>query len=323
MKSFSKGDEQVIEDGLLFAEEDWFYPVIKGVPRLGVEAFIDYSDFLLLHLPDYRQRRERLEQKHPDLIRQVIKKNKRTKQAFSLEWSLYNYQKDRVWEAGKEDLLQRFLEETGESGQSLKGKLVFDAGCGNGLLNQCIAQGGATVLGMDFSNSIERAYDQNRQPDALFIQGDIQFPPLDFSRFDIVHSSGVLHHTNNTKTSFDCIEPCVKAGGKLSVWLYHPRKDSLHNFFNWLRSFTSRMPLRWQYYFLRWVLLPPSYIVKRLKGNHQNGREMMIALLDWFSPEFRWEHTADEVAGWYSQKRYRSVAVTTTDTFGFCIVGVK
>src|SRR5205814_8810167 len=131
---------------------------------------------------------------------------------------------------------------------SLQGKLIFDAGCGNGLLNQFVAQCGAVILGMDFSNSIERAYQQNTHPNALFIQGDVQFPPVEFTKFDIVHCSGVLIHTNNTELSFSCIEPCVKPGGKLSVWVYHPRKDVIHNLFNFIRRFTSKLPLKFQYY---------------------------------------------------------------------------
>jgi hypothetical protein len=66
-----------------------------------------------------------------------------------------------------------------------------------------------------------------------------------------------------------------------------------------------------------------SWLVKRLKGNRQNKREMMIALLDWFSPEFRWEHSHDEAAGWFFKRGYQSVKVTTTNTFGFNIIGVK
>src|SRR5438045_4513302 len=116
------------------------------------------------------------------------------------------------------------------------------------MLNQYIAEAGATVIGMDFSLSIQKANDQNTSKSSFFIQGDVQFPPVAFEYFDIVHCSGVLIHTNNTELSFSCIEPCVKKGGKLSVWLYHPRKNFIHKFFNFTRKFTSRLPARVQYY---------------------------------------------------------------------------
>jgi hypothetical protein len=81
--------------------------------------------------------------------------------------------------------------------------------------------------------------------------------------------------------------------------------------------------LKFQYYLLLCTLFPVSWVVKRLKGNKQNKREMMIALLDWFSPEFRWEHDPDEAAGWYSKRGYGSVRVTTVNLFGFNIIGIK
>jgi SAM-dependent methyltransferase/uncharacterized protein YbaR (Trm112 family) len=322
-KSFSNGTEEIIQEGILYATEGWFYPVIRGVPRLNVEAFRDYETFFLLHLSDYALRRRKLEDSYPGLIRYVITKNKRTKKSFSLEWSLFNYQDDKTWEAGKDELLQRFLDETGETAETLTGKLIFDAGCGNGQLDPFIAKSGATVVAMDFSDSIEQAYQQNSYSSVHFIQGDIQYPPVAFSQFDIVHSSGVLNHTNNAELSFASLESCVRPGGKLSVWLYHPGKGLIHRLFNRLRSLTSKWPLGFQYYFLLTTLFPVSWVIKRLKGNKQNRREMMIALLDWFSPEFRWEQEQDEAASWFTKRGYHAVQTTTTNLFGFNIIGIK
>jgi len=313
--------EAIITEGILFADKDWFFPITGGIPRLNVEAFQDHDHFFRQHLPDYALMRQHLEQAYPGLIAYVKKKNKRTRKSFSMEWSWFDYQEDRVWEANRDEILQRFLEETGENLQSLEGKIIFDAGCGNGLLDQLIARQGALVVALDLSNSIERAYRENDHPGAVFIQGDVQFPPLAHSLFDIVHSSGVLHHTNNTELSFSCLTTCAKPGGKLSVWLYHPRKNFLHRLFNVLHTVTSKLPAGLQYFLLRWVFLPLSWLVKRLKGNAQNKREMMVSLLDWFSPEFRREHQPDEAASWYTKRGYESVKVTTTNLFGFNIVG--
>ncbi|MBN9380291.1 MAG: class I SAM-dependent methyltransferase [Chitinophagaceae bacterium] len=311
----------VISEAILFAEEDWFFPVTGGIPRLTVEAFLDYEDFFRRHLPDYDDRRRRLELKYPALIAYVRRKNKRTKESFSREWSFYDYEEDRTWNANEEDMLQRFLRETNEDRDGLRGKIIFDAGCGNGQLDTLIARQGAIVIAMDLSLSIERAFLQNTHPDAWYIQGDVQFPPLAFSLFDIVHSSGVLHHTNNTELSFSCLSPCVRPGGKYSVWLYHPRKDMMHRLFNTLRVFLSPLPAGLRYFFLRLTIYPVSYLIKKIKGSRQNRREMIIDILDWFTPEYRREHHPDEVAAWLTKRGYHSVLVTTTDTFGFNIIG--
>ncbi len=317
------GEKEVIWEAVLYSGKDWFYPVIDGIPRLQIEAFLDYENFLRKKIKDYEDRRQHLMNNYKELIQHVVKKNKRTKQSFELEWGLFDYEKDKTWELKGDDLLTRFLKETDETKDSLRGKLIFDAGCGNGQLNQYIAKAGAIVIGMDFSKSIERAYSQNREENAHFLQGDVQFPPLRHDQFDIVHSSGVLICTNNTEHSFSCIEPCVKKEGKLSVWLYHPRKNRIHNLFNFIRRFTSKLPLKFQYHLYRFTIFPLSYVIKRLKGNKQNKREMMISIMDWFSPEYRWEHTHEEAAGWFTKRNYKDVKVTTDDTFGFNITGVK
>jgi SAM-dependent methyltransferase/uncharacterized protein YbaR (Trm112 family) len=315
---------RIVNEGFLFADNGkWFYPVIAGIPRLTVEAFLEYQSFCVWHLPGYSTRRDQLMDEYPGLINYVLKKNHRTKKSFTQEWSVFDYNTDKTWDADADGMLHRFLDETKETIASLHQKIIFDAGCGHGLLNQLIAQRGAIVLGMDFSRSIERAFDQNNFSNAFFIQGDIQFPPVAFEYFDIVHSSGVLICTNNTELSFSCIDPCVKLGGKLSVWLYHPRKDFIHTMFNLIRRFTSKLPPRLQYYMYMFTLLPVSFIVKRIKGNKQNRREMMIDILDWFSPQFRWEHTTDEATTWYAKRNYLDIEVTTTGTFGFNILGIK
>ena len=322
-KTFSSGEKEIVNEGILFADNDWFYPIIDGVPRLLIESFIDYERSLNKNLPDYKQRKEHLLKNYPDLISQVIKKNKKTKQSFEMEWGMFNYEQDKTWELKGEDLLDRFLKETDETKGSLNGKLIFDAGCGNGQLNQYIAKTGATVVGMDLSKSVERANANNKEENAFFLQADVQNPPLQFEKFDIVHSSGVLICTSNSELTFSKIEPCIKVNGKMSVWLYHPRKNLIHNFFNFLRRFTSKLPIMVQYYLYLFTLFPISYFVKRIKGNKQNTREMMIAIMDWFSPEFRWEHTHEEAASWFIKRNYKDVKVTTTDTFGFNIIGKK
>lgn len=314
---------EIIETGFLFGSNQWCYPIIGGIPRLIVEAMLVYESFLSAHLPDYTTRMESIKAQYPGLLQYVEKKNRRTRKSFTQEWGLFNYQEDKVWDADTTGMLNRFLRETDETRESLSGKLILDAGCGNGLLNQQVAACGATILGMDFSQSIERAWQQNKYSNALFIQGDVQFPPVSFDAFDIIHSSGVLIHTNNTELSFSCIDPCVKAGGKMSVWLYHPRENFIHNTFNFIRKFTSKLPLTFQYYLYLTTLFPVSYIVKKIKGNPQNKREMMIDILDWFSPEFRWEHQPDETSSWFSKRAYASVKVTTSEVFGFNMTGIK
>ncbi len=316
-------EDAIVYEGILFAENDWFYPIINGIPRLLTEAFLDYETFFRQHLSDYPVRKQKILNKYCGLINYAIKKNDHVKKSFTQEWKLHNYETDKTWDEDKAGMLQRFFKETDEDIESIKGKMIFDAGCGNGLLDSLIAERGSFVIAMDLSLSIEKAFELNTFSNVIFIQGDVHFPPVQFEIFDIIHCSGVLIHTNNTELSFSCLIPCLKPYGKLSVWLYHPRKDFIHNIFNLLRRFTSKLPLRLQYYLYKVTLFPISYVIKRLKGNQQNSREMMVDILDWFSPRYRWEHTHEEVTSWFQKRQFRSIKITTLNEFGFNIIGTK
>jgi uncharacterized protein YbaR (Trm112 family)/2-polyprenyl-3-methyl-5-hydroxy-6-metoxy-1,4-benzoquinol methylase len=322
-KQLDNKEVEVIEEGILFSDNHWFYPIIKGIPRLNIEATFEYTNFFKQNLGDYDNRIESLNKLFKHFVEIVQKKTKRTRQSFSKEWSLYEYESDKTWGADAEEMIQIFLDETNETLETLKNKLIFDAGCGNGALNSLLGGYGISTIAMDFSNSIERAYEKNTHSCVHYIQGNVQFPPVAFGNFDIAHSSGVLIATNNTELSFSCIEPLVKKGGKLSVWLYHPRKDFIHNTFNKIRQVTSKLPLTLQNYLYKCTLFPISYIIKRLKGNKQNTREMMVDIFDWFSPEFRWEHDHKEAEVWFLKRNYVDIKVTTDSMFGFSIIGVK
>jgi 2-polyprenyl-3-methyl-5-hydroxy-6-metoxy-1,4-benzoquinol methylase/uncharacterized protein YbaR (Trm112 family) len=322
-KQYDNNEIEVIDEGILFADEHWFYPIVKGIPRLNVEAIFDYAEFLQKYVSDYQVRVTKLNATYLPFIKTVQKRTKKTKESFSKEWSIYDYETDKTWGADSAEMLNTFLAETDETIESLRNKFIFDAGCGNGALQSILAGHGIRSIAMDFSNSIERAYEKNKSSHVNYIQGNLQFPPVKFNHFDIVHSSGVLIATNNTELSFSCIEPLVKENGKLSVWLYHHRNDFIHNMFNGIRQITSKLPLSIQYYLYLATLFPISFIIKRLKGNKQNTREMMVDILDWFSPEFRWEHDHEEARTWFLKRNYTNTKVTTDTMFGFSIIGEK
>ena len=148
----------IIEEAVLYATADWFYPVIGGIPRLNVDAFLDFEFFLKTAEADYSVQKQNLFKKYATLIEDVVKKNKRTKESFTKEWSVYNYDDDKTWEADDELMINRFLKETNETAESLSGKTIFDAGCGHGKLDNLIAPFCGTIIGMDFANCIEEAY---------------------------------------------------------------------------------------------------------------------------------------------------------------------
>ena len=80
MLSFSRKlyngiEKEVIWDGILYAENEWFYPVIDGIPRLQAEAFLDYENFLKNKMPEYTLMKNNLLAGHKDFLDYVVKKN--------------------------------------------------------------------------------------------------------------------------------------------------------------------------------------------------------------------------------------------------------
>jgi ubiquinone/menaquinone biosynthesis C-methylase UbiE len=323
LKSYPNSEIECIESGFLYTIAGTFFPIINCIPNLLIEAIIDDELFLNKHVPNFLNIKENIFNNYGSKIYKAYNKNKRTKKSFTLEWSLFNYNTDKVWDADATEMLQRFLKETNETELSLKDKLIFDAGCGNGKLNTLIANNGATIIGIDMCDGIYKAFETNTNANAIFVKADIQHPPFINNYFDIVHASGVLIHTNNTQFSFNTLVPFVKKSGKFSVWCYHPRNNWMHNTFNFLRNYTSKLPIKVQYYLYLFTLFPITFIIKKLKGNTQNSREMMVDILDWFSPEFRWEHTHQEVNAWYETAGFSNIKVSTNEVFGFNTVGTK
>ncbi len=312
-----------VKTGILFAENGFFYPIIDGVPRLLVESFLDYASFFEVNYPNYKTHKNQLLETHSSVIHQVVKKNSRIKQSFSLEWSLYDYEADTTWHLDNDGILDQFLKEAGEMSNTLINARVIDVGCGNGVLTRLIGDLGNEAVGMDMSLSVVRACQNNTNPNVHFVQGDLQFPPFKNQSFDLVHSSGVIHHTNNTELSFSIIHELVRSTGKLCVWLYHPQNTNwVHLFFNNLRRITSKLPIKLQYILYFIFVLPFTLFYKKLvKGNNTNWREEMVDIMDALSPEYRLEHSIKEATIWYQKRGYKNIQISTTNQFGFSIYG--
>ena len=125
-RKFENNDIEIIEEGILFGVEGWFYPLLKGIPRMNIEAIYEYKDFLEKYLPDYSERIDSLHERFNPFIEMVKKRTRRTRESFSKEWSFYNYESDKTWGSGAEEMLKIFLDETDESIASLKDKIIFD-----------------------------------------------------------------------------------------------------------------------------------------------------------------------------------------------------
>ena len=324
-KAYNNIEIVEIKEGLLFSEAGFVFPVIDGIPRLLVESMFDYSDFLEKKLSGFIELRKQLEANYADLLKYCIRKNKKTKASFAFEWSFLKPEKnDKLWHDDSSQLANVFLRETGEEQGYFSNKIVADIGSGHGLMTSTIANISKLCIGAEISNAVELAYVRNKNSNAWYIQADLQFLPFEESSFDLLYSSGVIHHTNDTEKSLSLIETIIKEGGKACLWLYHPQKNILHRLMMLLRRFTRRLPIKVALVFLLIFVFPFTFLIKKIKNrNAPNFREEMIDLLDGFTPEFRFEVSYDEAKRWLKKRNYTDITLTTTSQYGFSITGVK
>lgn len=229
-------------------------------------------------------------------------------ESFGFQWNRFD-----VRQVGEDEEI--FELKTGVKLAELDGLLVLDAGCGGGRYARVAGEHGAKVVAVDRSNAVEKARSMTADlPNVAVLQSDLTALPLKPESFDLVFSIGVLHHSPDTKTAFDCVARMVKPGGRLSVWLYRRNtwpQESLNDALRWV---ARRMPRR--------LLLGCCQAAAVLGGvpginrtlnkianfsNHPAWSNRVCDNFDWYSPEYQHHHTVPEVTQWYEDAGFTEI----------------
>lgn len=100
-----------------------------------------------------------------------------------------------------------------------QGKRVLEAGCGGGQHTQFMAPVAQSIVAIDL-NSISIAQRRNSKSENIkFIEADIADVDLG-SKFDIVLSIGVVHHTDDPDRTVENLIRHLGPGGRLVLWVY-------------------------------------------------------------------------------------------------------
>jgi carbamoyltransferase len=175
-------------------------------------------------------------------------------------------------------------------------KLILECGCGTGQLSHFLSLNNNHVLGIDLSlASLKLAVEhklRNEVPRSGFVQMNILDLGVKDNTFDVVISSGVLHHTSDARRAFASIVRKVKPGGLVIVGLY----NRYARVPTWIRSKLIG-------------LLGPEidYVVR---SQIRDKRKAQIWIKDqYYNPHETW-HSIDEVMAWF---RENSVAYLNCD----------
>jgi SAM-dependent methyltransferase/uncharacterized protein YbaR (Trm112 family) len=296
------------------------YPVIDGIPRMLRNARQEYPEFFARH--DDLAGLDTA----GDLVPAAPVADPRSAQSFRLQWTVYE-EGDHTWFKDDAGLRKReFLYNLDTTAEELSGKLMLDAGCGNGELTRAIAEYGVEIVAMDFSRSMEKARKRLFEKGfpvshrVHYLQGNVLELPLRRRSFDLVHSSGVLHHTPSTERAFRSVAQAPKPGGKLYVQLYRLRPTWIHAINATLRAVTTRMPMGLLYrlcYAATPVHSALSRLMHFLRGEpappQATARERAVQMFDNYSPKFQYRHTVPEIMDLFRSAGYGNLKDVTLE----------
>lgn len=244
----------------------------------------------------------------------------RTRQSFGAQWDLHQQSDlETTWGVTVEERVDVVLHELNWRPDELRGKVILDAGCGNGTLSAALAERGATVVALDLSESVFRAEATLTHPRLHFVQGNLFFPPLRSQVFDAIYSCGVFHHTPDTRRCFDALVRTLKphAMSRYFVWLYAKRSRLFNATVEHAMKITRRLPSG--------VLVPtcvalagPVEAASRActavgwtEDAPRSLRDRAVQLHDLLSPAYVWYHTFGEAEGWAREQGFGEISETS------------
>jgi SAM-dependent methyltransferase len=232
----------------------------------------------------------------------------RTRDSFGYEWTkLYpeHGHTNPEWQAERDI----FLEYTRTVPSDFKGKLIIDAGCGNGRYAKLANDWGARVVAVDISDAVEIAsVNVADRPGVDVVQADLFKLPFRPETFDAAYSVGVLHHTPDAKGAFMSIKALVKRGGWFGIFIHGQGNRVLYFMNRKLRAWTSRASYRTTWNFSL-ALTGAGKVLEKIPMIgpmlYIMGRQILFFSpdqhnnFDHYSAGFTSFHRKDEIRGWY------------------------
>jgi len=167
---------------------------------------------------------------------------------------------------------------------------IVEVGCGTGQMSLYLARAQRIVIGADLSRESLRMAASAAQRLGLdrvrFVEIDLHRPGLRPASFDVVYSSGVLHHTPDPPVSFARLVRLARPGGTIVLGLYNA---------------VARIPLRLRRLVARlsgYRRIPFDPVIA--DRQHQTERREAWLRDQYHHPEEH-RHTLAEVQRWFAE----------------------
>jgi SAM-dependent methyltransferase len=167
---------------------------------------------------------------------------------------------------------------------------ILDIGCGTGQMCLYLARADRRVIGVDLARASLRAGAAAAGRFGLdrvqFVETDLRRPGLRGGAFDVIYSSGVLHHTPDPRAAFARLVPLARSGGTIVLGLYNT---------------FARVPLRLRRLVARLsgFRIIPFDPVLRERRDEPARREAWLR--DQYQHPEEHRHTLAEVQGWFAE----------------------
>jgi SAM-dependent methyltransferase len=167
---------------------------------------------------------------------------------------------------------------------------IVEVGCGTGQMCLFLSRADRAVVGADLTRASLRLGAAAAQRFGLdrvrFVETDLRQPGLKARAFDVVYSSGVLHHTPDPRASFARMATLARPGGAIVVGVY----NTIARLPSRLRRLTAR--------FTRYRLIPfDPVLLDRAAGPDRRS----AWLRDQYQHPEEHCHTIAEVRRWFSE----------------------
>ncbi|HEY1697707.1 MAG TPA: methyltransferase domain-containing protein [Polyangiaceae bacterium] len=167
---------------------------------------------------------------------------------------------------------------------------VVEVGCGTGQMSLFLATADRLVVGADLTRASlalgAAAATRFGVDKARFVETDLRLPGLREGAFDVVYSSGVLHHTPDPRASFASLARLARPGGIVVLGLYNAWSRIPHR----VRRALGRLSG------FRWTLGDP---VLRDRASEPARREAWLR--DQYMHPEEHRHTTREVQKWFAE----------------------